>query len=255
MPAETQSGQTITITLKSSLTSWSQLEQEFKTALNQVPRAIAFNCEALNQVTSSQLGMIWQAHLLGIEGGVPIQLISVPETLARALRVLDLYDILAIEHLNVEISTPNQYEGGVVSGEYNYGDEFRATKEEVGTALKSFFKFLKRFDFPELVTFDLRTIFYEIVTNILAHGQIPSNESIIFSVRVNSSHITMCFSDSGVSFDPTKKERRFDPESIANRRQIKGIGLTLIHRLADSMQYTRKNNSLNVLTIEKSWSI
>ncbi len=251
---QTQSVQMITITLKSSLMNWSQLEREFKTALKQAPGMIALNCEDLRQVTSTQLGVIWQAHCLGTDAGIRVQLVSVPQTLKRALKALDLYDKLEIEDTDVETSQAIQFAEIAVTGEDNYNNEFPATKEAARTSLTSFIEFLKNSGLPEIMAFDLRTIYYEVIHNILEYGKIPSDKTITFSLNLTTSNITLCFTDSGVSFDPTKRKAEFDPKLAASMRQLKGIGLTLVHRLADSMEYTRENNSLNVLTIKKSWS-
>ena len=255
MPVKFQYGGTIEITFESSLTNWLQLESKIKSAISQAPRKIELNCEDLRHVTSSQLGMIWQAHGLGIDAGICVQLISVPETLKHALKALDLYDILEIEDTHVETRPTKQIGGVELTGEDNYNVEIPATSQEAHAALLLFLEFLQRSGIPELMVFELRTIYYEVIFNILEHGKIPLDESIIFSLKLTTSDATLCFTDSGVSFDPTKGENVFDPKTAAGKRQLKGIGLTLVRRLADSMEYSRKNNSLNVLTIKKSWSV
>lgn len=64
--------------------------------------------------------------------------------------------------------------------------------------------------------------------------------------------ITIIFSDSGVPYNPLEKP---DPDTTlsANERQIGGLGIFLVKKIMDSVEYAYVNGN-NVLTIKKKLS-
>jgi len=60
------------------------------------------------------------------------------------------------------------------------------------------------------------------------------------------------FRDSGVPFDPLQKEEP-DTTLTAEEREIGGLGIFLVRKTMDAMEY-RREDGFNVLTIRKKIS-
>jgi anti-sigma regulatory factor (Ser/Thr protein kinase) len=112
-------------------------------------------------------------------------------------------------------------------------------------------RFLERLDLPEIVVFDLETVFYEVATNICRHSGLERHHKISFISELDRDGISFEFRDAGERFDPTGNTPEFDPRLAIKRRQSRGIGLVMIQRLMDSVSYERVDGELNVVTLKK----
>ena len=65
--------------------------------------------------------------------------------------------------------------------------------------------------------------------------------------------IILHFIDNGISFDMTKHENNFKPHQAIKDRMKNGLGILMIKKMADSVNYERRDNK-NLLTITKTWS-
>ena len=91
----------------------------------------------------------------------------------------------------------------------------------------------------------------EVFTNIAsyAYGGASGSATVRFDFDEASRVASVTFVDSGVPFDPTKRE---DPDVTlsAEERQIGGLGIFLVKKTMDDMRYAREDGK-NVLTIIK----
>ena len=67
------------------------------------------------------------------------------------------------------------------------------------------------------------------------------------TLTLNHSPFTITLSDDGIAFDPTAYEINTD---AVEKRQIGGLGISLIRQIADELRYEYTNNK-NQLTILK----
>ncbi len=217
------------------------------------PVSIALDVSQLEHVTSSHIKLLWQAYHICLDAGVTMELKSLSPGLVRVLKVLDLYELLADDHESIrpQLRKAVQIESGDIL--HTYVDEFTVDSRSIDEALEGFLKFLRRFALPEVVIFQLRTVFYEVATNIRSHAQMGDEDLVVFLARVEGSKLIMVFADSGVPFDSKGSTADFDPRTASRNGQTRGFGLTLVRRLTDKMSYVRINDVINVLTLEKKW--
>ncbi len=99
---------------------------------------------------------------------------------------------------------------------------------------------------------DLRTLkktevaIEEAVVNIVNYSQATWLELKIKNEKIK---IVISLSDDGVAFDPTKQEE-VDTEKVTAERQVGGLGIALLRRIADEVHYSREDD-INSLTIIK----
>ncbi|MDR0974272.1 MAG: ATP-binding protein [Ruminococcus sp.] len=76
-----------------------------------------------------------------------------------------------------------------------------------------------------------------------------SGEAVI-SASIDGEKLIITFEDSGVPYNPLKKE---DPDitASADERQIGGLGIFMVKKLMDGMEYTYEDGK-NVLTVYKN---
>lgn len=230
-----------------------RFDRGLKEFLGEHPVSIALDVSQLEHVTSSHIKLLWQAYNICLDAGVTMKLKSPSPGLVRVLKVLDLYELLAEDHesMRPQLRKAVRIESGEIPP--LYADEFTADSCSIDEALEGFLKFLRCFTLPEVVIFELRTVFYEVATNIRSHAQMGDDDLVVFSARVEGSKLIMVFADFGVPFDSKSSTVDFDPRTASKNGQTRGFGLTLVRRLTDKMSYVRMNDVINVLTLEKKW--
>lgn len=233
--------------------SLSEFEQYLSDLLKSSPKVLALDSSPWEHITSSHIHVLWHAYKACSEHGIRMQLTAPSAGLLNVLKVLDLYDIIAggqkqpISNLKDAV----QYEA--CKGTHKYADEFHADPKSVDIALEDFLVFLKELHIQKAVEFELRTLFYEVATNIRTHGQLEVGASIVFASLTNESGMVMTFVDSGIPFDPTTSTADFDVIAAGKNRQTRGFGIMMIRKLADKISYVRKADDINILTLEKRW--
>lgn len=103
---------------------------------------------------------------------------------------------------------------------------------------------------PEEFGNTINLVVEEAFSNIVFYAFEPGeNEKIDISLDVEAEMVVIQLSDKGRAFDPTKKS---DPDISmpAEEREIGGLGIFLIKKMTDSVEYSR-NNDVNILTIKK----
>ena len=86
----------------------------------------------------------------------------------------------------------------------------------------------------------------------IAHYAYPDgtgDATVRFDSDAAARRVAITFIDSGIPFDPLKKD---DPDVTisADEREIGGLGIFMVKKTMDSMEY-RYENSCNILTIKK----
>lgn len=103
-------------------------------------------------------------------------------------------------------------------------------------------------DMP-LVT-NLNLVLEEAISNIVFYAYDDEKEhEINIAAEKNDNKVVITITDDGKPFDPTKKETP-DISLPAEDRQIGGLGIFLIGKIMDTVQYKRENKK-NILTLTK----
>lgn len=91
----------------------------------------------------------------------------------------------------------------------------------------------------------------EAVVNVMEYAY-PDGEkgNVEIEVTVDEGWLTFIISDSGIAFDPTSKEDA-DTTLSAEERPIGGLGIFLVKKLMDTIEYQRTDGK-NVLTLRKN---
>lgn len=112
--------------------------------------------------------------------------------------------------------------------------------EELGMSLK----------LPSEITMSINLAIEEAVTNIIQHAYPQGRSSdIILKVNIAPGTLTFYLIDEGLSFDPTAKESSDETTSL-EQRLTEGLGLFLIRRTMDKVEY-HTNGTSNQLTLIK----
>lgn len=223
--------------------SGQDFESAVMRALMAKPHELLLDCSDLGVVYSGHIRLMWIARDLSAKRGSTLRLVGVRPELIRVLRLLDLE---AFFPFKVSDTTAG------------YADTIPVADTSIREALERFERYLGQLPMPELAAMDIRTIFYEMASNIMYHGELDSNDVIVVTAVVSTSEnrhsISLKFIDSGVPFDPTVRRAGVMPHEAAESRRTRGYGLTMIAKLADSVSYERHLGVLNVCTAVKQWS-
>ncbi len=225
------------------------------TVLTKRPGLITLECGELDQVVSSHINLLWQAYLACTESKIGIRLRNASTGLVRILRALDLYDFFADGQGTARINTAGLCPEEVTARPDKFADAFGATPEAADDAMTRFLVFLEDLGLPEIVRFELKTVFYEVARNIVDHSGLDDGGKIAFAVKTNPVKIEMVFEDSGVAFDLSSEKQVIDFRSAAQKGQKRGFGIAMIHRLTDDVAYARTPRDTNVLTLTRNWSV
>ena len=92
----------------------------------------------------------------------------------------------------------------------------------------------------------------EIFTNIASYAYPDGNGSVAVTVEFVSEtqSLRIIFSDSGIAFDPLEISEP-DTSSALSERKIGGLGMFMVKKMMDSVEYCRKDEK-NILTLTKN---
>jgi sigma-B regulation protein RsbU (phosphoserine phosphatase) len=104
--------------------------------------------------------------------------------------------------------------------------------------------------FDMATTMQLNLALEEAVVNVINYGYPNGTKGdILIEAQANDQRLKFIITDSGVPFDPTAKEE-VDTTLSAEERPIGGLGIHLVRKIMDSINYERHNGH-NVLTLRK----
>ena len=96
---------------------------------------------------------------------------------------------------------------------------------------------------------DINLAVEEVFTNIVNHAYQPAGGSAFISVAVANEEVFVRFEDMGKPYNPLEHPEP-DFEKPVMERKIGGLGVFLVKRLMDSVEYARIDNK-NILVIRK----
>jgi anti-sigma regulatory factor (Ser/Thr protein kinase) len=227
------------------------------------------SCAHLDYVSSGHIGLLWAARQSCLETGARLTLSDVPASMARVLRVLDLEEVLG----HSETGTTMAVADDVSRRQATSGTPWELTIRpgEFSEGLRRYLSCLEAWGLSGDVVFELRSVFYEVVQNIIAysgqtdgdvitvrgrlsktppHAPLSGDSTGDFADRGRNGLAMLTFIDAGVPFDPTRAPVQSNFQAAARERRHRGFGLAMIRKLTDRIEYQRAGNE-NVLTIEK----
>ncbi|MBN1925105.1 MAG: ATP-binding protein [Prolixibacteraceae bacterium] len=108
----------------------------------------------------------------------------------------------------------------------------------------------EKWDLPMPLTMNLNLVLEEAISNIVFYAFHDKGKHPIHIAVQNESHeIEIVIEDSGRPFDPTSKEKP-DINLPAEDRPIGGLGIFLISKIMDKVEYKRENDK-NILILKK----
>ena len=231
-----------------------QFEERLRVMLDTRPPTVLLDCAALQQVTSRHIELLWRTQLRCQRCTTEVRLENPTRGLIRVLTVLDLADLFRCTPPDTGAApvTAAPASGPVKA---NYKDTFGPAVKAVVPASDRYDLFLAGLPVPELIRFELRTIFYEVANNICQHGGISDESPIRFWAEYGTARVMMTFTDTGRAYDPTAADGDFDPRAAARKRRVRGFGIPMVRRMTDAMSYVRSADGRNILTIVKTWSV
>lgn len=252
----TDTKQVATINLPSELTQTNveRFQRHLVDALRDKPSEVILDCANLLHVTSKDIALLWQAHEQCVSAGAEIRLVAMSQYLVRILKTLDLYECFKRDEDQVRARLTEIVRPVDSAGATTYVNLFAASDEAADAALLAFLEFVGKLGLPQIAELELRTIFYEVATNIRTHSGLSENSPIAFSASASDSNIALIFADTGLAFDPTDEAGLINMKEAAHARKTRGFGITMFHRLADAVRYERRDGLVNVLRITKRWS-
>ncbi|MEW5995684.1 MAG: STAS domain-containing protein, partial [Candidatus Zixiibacteriota bacterium] len=134
-------------------------------------RVVTLDCSQLENPTSSHVNVLWRAYQSCAEAGKEVRLKSPTPALIRVLQAMDLAEFFTWDKtpvLTQQRRAAQPEPGGVTR---RYFDAFVTDVGGIDKALEDFLRFVARLQLPEVTEFELRTIFYEVATNIRTHGR------------------------------------------------------------------------------------
>ena len=107
---------------------------------------------------------------------------------------------------------------------------------------------------PDALNMPINLALEEAVTNVMMYAYPGRNDGKVFVEYTEvedeaGKRLVFTISDSGIPFDPTKKEE-VDTTLSAEERSIGGLGIHLVRQLMDEVRYAR-NEDKNILTLVK----
>jgi len=120
------------------------------------------------------------------------------------------------------------------------------------TLLSDFLKGIaKRLNMERKTAYDTRLAVEEAVVNVMSYAY-PAGQvgQVIVEAKYDGQRLKFVISDRGVAFDPTRAAST-DTTLKAEERPLGGLGILLVRKLADGINYERIDG-MNVLTIWKT---
>lgn len=122
--------------------------------------------------------------------------------------------------------------------------------EELGRMIMFLEEIGQDLDLSVEVAFNIHLALEEAVTNVIMYAYTKEEEhDIELSVKGNDNELTFKIIDSGKEFDPTQQPEA-DVTLPLEERQIGGLGIFLIRRVMDKVEYNRADGK-NILTLVK----
>jgi anti-sigma regulatory factor (Ser/Thr protein kinase)/anti-anti-sigma regulatory factor len=253
MPQVAKQIQTVMMPSNVTPSTTEAFERDVRDALAGAPDLLRLDCLSLERVVSSHINLLWNALTRCRDAGVTLHLAHSPAALMRILYVLDLVEAFEFEGVHPETGQRLDQDLQLVKLPHSFSDSVQIDIDDIDDAIARFVAFLGDIRVSATTMLELRTIYYEIATNIRIHSGMTEKDRFLVTATAGWDYLEITFTDSGRPFDPTAGVGRFDPAAASQHRQRRGFGLPMIHQLADNVEYRRDEGSRNVLTLTKKW--
>ena len=220
-----------------------------RSILAERPERLDIDCSELDPVQSNHIAILWMVRQECVTAAVDFHLENVGENLVRALEVLDLSCFFGLEEREVAADTA-RINLNQVPQTTERSFTFVLTVDGVDNAVDDFLTFVTELGLPKESVFDLRTVFYEVATNIRCHSGLDEECEAAVVATASGDELALSFRDCGIRFDPRSRMDKLDTQAAAENRQTRGFGLSLIRRMVDSCSY-EYSDSCNVFTLTK----
>jgi anti-sigma regulatory factor (Ser/Thr protein kinase) len=227
-------------------------ERDLDRLLNVPSHIVDVDCSGLTRITSGHIGILWWAQIRCAENAAGVRLLAPSPGLLRILEAMDLRDLFRVGDV-----APNPAGEDTIWQRLDtlpeYNDDYPVSVIDIDNAIDRLVAHLVRAGVPDLIVFDLRTICYEVSTNIRLYAQLEDSQTVSLNAAIDDDKITLRFTDSGPAFDLTAHGKTIDHRIMPLNRRYHGFGTAMILRLSDRVHYARADESQNILTIEKYW--
>ncbi len=129
---------------------------------------------------------------------------------------------------------------------------FKAVKENLDSIIEFVANEIPNNDNYDILKNQIELICEEIFVNICNYSYDNNDGDVKINVSTDEKSITFSFIDSGKEFNPLKKEKP-NTHLPLEERQIGGLGIFMVKKLADDINYEYKDKK-NILTIVKNFS-
>ena len=121
--------------------------------------------------------------------------------------------------------------------------------QEIDRMTKELEIYCDKEDLPSKIKHNLTLVLEELVTNIISYGYKDEKEHIIsISFKKDKDTLIVEVEDDGIAFDPLKAKPPAMDRDI-DEMEPGGLGIHLVKKLTDEIEYRRKNNR-NFLTFK-----
>ena len=109
----------------------------------------------------------------------------------------------------------------------------------------------EKWELPMALTMNLNLVLEEAVSNVIFYAfKDQEKHEINISLSLEKNTLAIEITDEGIAFDPTLREQP-DLTLSAEERPVGGLGIFLISKIMDTVNYSRNNNQ-NKLTLTKN---
>ena len=218
---------------------------------------LKIDCSRINNASSSHISILWEAYDLCKSNKVKIILEEATTSLVRVLFILDLGELFGLGSHESGFKSADKRETVSDQDSHIHTEQICVSREKLSQSVEAFLKFSSTHGVPEITDFEMRTVFCEVMTNVIDHSGLTESDNVKFTAKIKGNHMNMVFEDLGVAFDPTIYHGSADLDDLitaAKERRFRGFGLLMIRKLVDKIKYSRKEDTVNHLEIEKYWS-
>ena len=126
---------------------------------------------------------------------------------------------------------------------------YKAETDVLDSVLADVETILEELDVPAKYTISFLVAVEEIFVNIANYAYPNGSGNVDIVILAENNTVRITFSDEGIPFDPLAKE---DPDvnASADDRPIGGLGIYMVKKSMDGIEYERKDNR-NILTFWK----
>jgi len=130
----------------------------------------------------------------------------------------------------------------------------KSDKKNLNIVLSKINEALEKHNPPMKSRLQLEMAIEELFVNICSYAYPDEGDIVIqYCVEDNSLKVIVNFIDNDIPFNPLEKEEP-DLSLGVEEREIGGLGLTLVRKNVDSLDYKYENN-YNILTLEKNLGV